>query len=193
MVSKTTTETVLTASILNELNWNTQETIGFDAWHKNAPFLGTELNSTTVANIGWNTKSTITLEDWDNFAPNVETINSNAFANLQLNSIVIPNLIKEIANSDFMNSSLKDITFEDNSKLTIINDHVFQNTEIKSIIIPFSVKTLRGTKIFSNTPNLTKIKMNQEFNYSSGSPRYGLTQTQWNGFIHNLRLHCWTM
>ena len=72
MVSKTTTETVLTASILNELNWNTQETIGFDAWHKNAP---------NVTSIESGVFSSMQFLKNIEIPSNITTVASDAFSN----------------------------------------------------------------------------------------------------------------
>ena len=147
----------------------------------NTPFLGTILGQVEVEALGWNAKQSITLDDWKTMAPNVVHIAENTFkSNLIIEEIIIPNSITTMDMGVFSDSSLKVITFQDESKLTSIENATFKNSKIESIIVPPSVTSINGSQVFSNTPNLTKIKMNHDLIFLDGTHRWGLTQLQWN-------------
>ena len=77
-----------------------------------------------------------------------------------LESIEIPNSVTSISggveiNSAFFELNLKEVIFEDNSKLTEIKDYLFSNNQLANIEIPNSVTTI-GAGAFSNN-RLTNV------------------------------------
>ena len=93
----------------------------------------------------------------------------------QIKSIVIPNTVKVIGENTFYNSELTEVTFEENSNLTIIEKMAFFQCNINSITIPNSV-VLIGSEAF----RFARIK---ELRFEEKS---NLTTIAYSAFSHNL-------
>jgi len=93
-------------------------------------------------------------------------ISHSMFRGSGIESIVIPGKVTKIGNPSNVNASmafkdavnLREVVFEDVSKLTVIGASTFENTAISSIDI--SGATSIGTKLFFNCKNLTDVKFN---------------------------------
>ena len=122
-----------------------------------SPYLGEILTREAVESIGWDKKTTITLDDWKTWAPNVTSIADAAFVSKDvLTSIAIPNKITSIDSSFNGVTSLTEVTFEPNSKLTTIGNQAFSRTKITSINIPSSVTSI-GYSSFEGINSLTEV------------------------------------
>lgn len=76
----------------------------------------------------------------------LQIIDTNAFCNSSIRSIVIPENVTEINSYAFYNcKQLKHVEFHPNSKLQKIDDHSFSNTAIESISIPSNVKEINAS------------------------------------------------
>ncbi|MGL5205445.1 MAG: leucine-rich repeat protein [Metamycoplasmataceae bacterium] len=143
---------------------------------------GTTLTRTDIQNLGWDTKSNISLEDWTNDAPNVTIIDDQAFENLDILSIEIPNKITSIGNNSFRDTDmLSAITIRPASQLTSIGNGAFDNSRITTLNIPNSVISI-GTNAFLNTILLQggHVEMLVTLKKESSVPLYGFSQGQWN-------------
>jgi hypothetical protein len=84
-------------------------------------------------------------------------IESGAFLQSKLQSILIPSSVEILGSSCFYNClSLSSITFESNSQLTRIESGAFLQSSLQSILIPSSVEIL-GSSCFSNCLSLSSI------------------------------------
>ncbi len=83
-------------------------------------------------------------------------IGDNAFTNSTIESVYIPNTVTSIGNSAFASvTTLKSVTFEEDSKLTTIGSQAFISTGIETITLPDSLLYIYEAA-FSQTP-LTSI------------------------------------
>ncbi|WNY27359.1 leucine-rich repeat domain-containing protein [Methanolapillus ohkumae] len=94
---------------------------------------------------------------------NLTVIGGGAFTGTRLTTITIPKNVETIeVADDFGIGAFQDciyltsVTFENDSRLTIIGNKAFQHTNIREIILPKNVTTL-GNLSFSNCQNLTTI------------------------------------
>ena len=71
-----------------------------------------------------------------------------------LNTINIPNSVKEIGSHAFSWCFLTDITLP--SVLEVIEEGAFESTDLQSVTLPASLKTI-GEKAFNDCPQLTKV------------------------------------
>ena len=111
------------------------------------------INNTTLVSYGGAKRDNVVIPD------NVVTIDSDAFANIQLTSITIPSSVTSIGYSAFINNQLTNVVipssvknikagaFENNhlisvelsNSLTRIESYVFRNNRLTSVTIPDSV------------------------------------------------------
>ncbi len=133
----------------------------------------------------------------------VNVINSNAFKNLDIESVVIPSSIVTIGSYAFKGcSKLTSVEFEEDSSLEIIDMSAFQScSSLKSIVIPEGVQFVERT-VFAGTP-LEEITIPSSLNYfydtsivteigSLTNPdeehiiiNYGGTAQQWSDLVTN--------
>ncbi len=73
-----------------------------------------------------------------------------------LTSIVIPSSVISLGMKVCGNSSIRSVTFGDNSQLTSIGDDVFNSSSLESITIPEGVTSI-GNNAFSKCSSLTSI------------------------------------
>jgi hypothetical protein len=84
-------------------------------------------------------------------------IESDAFANSSLQSIVIPSSVEILGSSCFGEcESLSSISFESNSRLIRIESNAFSKSSLQSIVIPSSVEIL-GSSCFREYKSLLSI------------------------------------
>jgi hypothetical protein len=84
-------------------------------------------------------------------------IESEAFSESSLRSILIPNSVEILGSKCFYNiRSLLSIIFESNSRLTRIESEAFSSSLLQSILIPKNVEIL-GSKCFFNCESLLSI------------------------------------
>ena len=98
-------------------------------------------------------------EKFKDFSGDTYEIREYAFyENTNITSVVIPNCVTSIGERAFYNcSSLKTVTFKDNSQLTSIGDEAFRSCRsLTSITIPNSVTSI-GNSAFSSCRALTSI------------------------------------
>lgn len=89
----------------------------------------------------------------------IEQISSYAFSNSLIEYILIPSNVTQICEFAFQNcTKLKNIEFQENSKLEIIYDHAFTHTSIKNILIPSHVTKI-GELAFSSCEKLQKVEI----------------------------------
>ncbi|MGL5732985.1 MAG: leucine-rich repeat protein, partial [Metamycoplasmataceae bacterium] len=126
------------------------------------PFEGVNLTKQAVTSIHWNAKATITLADWTEWAPNVTRIDANAFEDLGLSSIQIPDKVTLIGASAFKNtSSLTTVTLNSTSKLTSIGNNAFEASKISSINIPNTVTSI-GASAFKGLSSLLTVSLDSD-------------------------------
>ena len=89
---------------------------------------------------------------------NVDGIPNRTFLNTAIESIQIPNTVKSIEQFAFYNcSSLKEVTFEENSNCKFIGMYSFSGcTSLENIVIPNSVERL-GESAFQNCSYLKSV------------------------------------
>ena len=100
----------------------------------------------------------------------VVAIGNDAFRNLGLTNIVIPNSITNIGISAFRENYLTSVTIPDS--VTSIGNGAFENNQLTSVTIPNSVTSIGNDafrKYDSSNPNLTKIinKTGKSFDWGS--------------------------
>ncbi|MGL5732911.1 MAG: leucine-rich repeat domain-containing protein, partial [Metamycoplasmataceae bacterium] len=146
------------------------------------PFMGTTLTRETIIELEWNNKTSISLNEWNVLARNVTAIAANAFEDLTLQSIEIPDRITSIGNEAFKNTTaLSTITINPTSELESIGDNAFENSAITMIYIPESLTTI-GDDAFKGLTALqaSQVKMSVSLRKNSWTPLYGFTQEQWD-------------
>lgn len=119
-----------------------------------ASYCNIEMNSTpftymagTLRDVKNNNKSISTLE----IPENVKIVGTGVFANTALEKIIIHENVETIKSKAFADcGSLKNVIFNDNSKLkTIENRAFYNNSQLNNIILPNSVETI-GEYCFYN-------------------------------------------
>ena len=87
-----------------------------------------------------------------------EKIEAFAFSDVQkLGKVKIAKSVTTIGPSAFKGAKiLKEIDFQETTKLETIGDHAFQNTKLENITIPASVKTLEGAS-FADIETLEEV------------------------------------
>lgn len=91
----------------------------------------------------------------------LESISPYAFyKNSGIDYISIPSSVKNIDHSAFHNSSLKIISFNDDSQLESINYDAFNGTQLQGFEMPASV-TYIGSRVFNYCWNLTNITLSE--------------------------------
>ncbi|MGL5732460.1 MAG: leucine-rich repeat domain-containing protein [Metamycoplasmataceae bacterium] len=154
----------------------------FNPIEKVNKFEGTVLTKADVQKLGWDSRTDILLEDWLIDAPNVTIIDNEAFENLGIESIEIPNQITSIGNNAFKDSTLmSSITIRPASQLTSIGNSAFDNSRITTLNLPNTVTSI-GSNAFLDTTLLQggQIEMLVTLKQKSTTPLYGFTQGQWN-------------
>ena len=88
----------------------------------------------------------------------VVAIGNDAFRNLGLTNIVIPNSITNIGNSAFRQNKLTSVTIP--NSVTSIGDYAFEENQLTSVTIPNSVTSIGGGAFYKyNTSNLNLTKI----------------------------------
>jgi RNase P/RNase MRP subunit POP5 len=93
---------------------------------------------------------------WISFESNSQLtqIESNAFSDSSLQSILIPSTVEILGSRCFSDcKSLLSISFESNSRLTQIGSYAFSYSSLQSILIPSTVQLL-GSSCFSSCESL---------------------------------------
>jgi hypothetical protein len=79
------------------------------------------------------------------------------FAPSEFSSIIIPSSVETLESKCFADcESLSSITFELNSRLTIIESKAFSDLSFQSMVIPMNIEIL-GSKCFSRCYSLSSI------------------------------------
>ncbi len=89
---------------------------------------------------------------------NVNKISTQAFYKCGIESLIIPSSLVEISSQAFENSSLKSLSFEDNSSLKIISRNAFYNCSLSGeLVFPLSVKSIYNNAFTNNDLEVVKI------------------------------------
>ena len=115
-----------------------------------------------IVNIGGEAFANTNVEEI--ILPNtVINIQSRAFYNSKLKNIVIPSSVEFIGKYAFANTLLEQIIFENNANIKVIEQYAFENTsELKSIQLPKSLTTL-GIGVFKNS-GLEEVNFEEAIN-----------------------------
>ena len=81
----------------------------------------------------------------------IKKIESNAFANLNINKVIISDNIEYINSYAFLNSNIKELVLGNN--LYSIESNAFRNNKITSIVLPDSLKILKESAFENNNIN----------------------------------------
>lgn len=97
------------------------------------------------------------------FGNGLEDIYGNAFQECFIETVEIPKSVEYIGSQAFFWSTLKNITFEENSNLKTIADQAFWDCPITSIEIPASVQTI-DHYAFENCDDLQSLTFDSNIN-----------------------------
>lgn len=96
----------------------------------------------------------------------LQTIESNVFARLDANYIVIPKSVKNICDFAFCNSKIHSLKFQEGSEIVSIGKSAFEGTCITTIDIPPSVKVIKE-KAFYRCSQLESINFSEDSELTS--------------------------
>ena len=88
--------------------------------------------------------------------PNVKEMNFYFSSWRALDTVFISNKVESIGGGGFYGSSLKNVVFEEGSRLTYIGGSVFRRTNIREICLPDEVKEI-GANAFDSCSQLEKV------------------------------------